>query len=171
MHKKTRPATTAPRAIAITTTLSVASLTVTATPGTAAESHDVHESDAPESNAVELFLGATAFEGALDPSIGLLYERRIGAGFGIGPLVEKAVESDSREWVLAMPLVFHAGEHWKVVLAPGTEINDGDFTYLTRIGAAYGFELQRLELSPELNFDFVGGDVKTVFGVSLGWDF
>jgi hypothetical protein len=36
---------------------------------------------------------------------------------------------------------------------------------------SYEFGFSGWSLAPELNVDFVGGEVKTVPGISIGWEF
>ena len=52
--------------------------------------------------------------------------------------------------------------------APGWEHEEGENTYLTRVGTSYEFEIGEMTLAPEINFDFVDGDAAFVAGVSLG---
>lgn len=121
-----------------------------------------------EANSIEVFLGATLDDGDSEASFGMSYERRLNESFGIGGLVEY---TNGREWIFAVPFTLHITEPWKVLLAPGFEHEDGDNTYLTRIGTAYEFKFDGWSLAPEVNVDFVDGDVKTVLGVSFGFEF
>jgi hypothetical protein len=54
----------------------------------------------------------------------------------VGTLVEY---TNGREWVLAVPLSWHVTEPWKILIAPGIEIEDGDSQYMTRVGTSYEF--------------------------------
>ena len=122
-----------------------------------------------EKNAVELFLGGTyADDEGTNFSIGLAYERRLGEKIGLGGLVEY---TEGREWVFAVPVFFHPTESWKIFLAPGFEHEDGENEFLVRLGNSYEFEMGSWTLAPELSFDFVDGDVKTVFGLNFGIGF
>ena len=42
---------------------------------------------------------------------------------------------------------------------------------MVRAGGSYEFEMGSWTLAPELSFDFVDGDVKTVFGLNFGIGF
>jgi len=126
------------------------------------------EEEAFEANVIEVFLGGTFHDGDGNASYGLSYERRLMESFGIGGLVEY---TDGREWVYAVPLTFHVTEAWKLVLAPGFEHEEGENTYLTRIGTAYEFKFDGWSLAPEINVDMVDGEAKTVAGVSIGFEF
>ena len=119
-------------------------------------------------NGIELFGGATFNESETNASFGLNYERRVTEKFGIGGLVEY---TNGREWIYAVPFSWRITDLWKVIVAPGWEHEEGENTYLTRIGTSYEFEIGEMTLAPEINFDFVDGDTAIVAGVSLGWAF
>ena len=119
-------------------------------------------------NGIELFGGATFNNSETNGSIGLSYERRVTEKFGIGGLVEY---TNGREWVYAVPFSWRITEPWKVLVAPGWEHEEGENTYLTRLGTSYEFELGEMTLAPEINFDFVDGDTAVVAGISLGFAF
>ena len=80
-------------------------------------------------------------------------------------------EANGREWVFAVPFSWRNTDPWKVTIAPGWEHEEGENTYLTRLGTSYEFEIGEVTLVPEINFDFVDGDTSFVAGVSLGWAF
>jgi len=119
-------------------------------------------------NGFEFFAGATFNHSETDASIGLSYERRVTEKFGIGGLVEY---TNGREWVYAVPFSWRITDPWKVIIAPGWEHEEGENTYLTRLGTSYEFKIGEMTLAPEINFDFVDGDTAFVAGVSLGWAF
>jgi hypothetical protein len=119
-------------------------------------------------NSVEAFVGVTFDDGDGELSLGGTYERRFNADFGAGGIAEY---TDGREWVLAVPFFWHPIEPWRFLIAPGTEIEDGDGEFVVRVGGSYDIDFTGWSLSPELNLDFVDGDVKVVVGVSFGWDF
>lgn len=120
-------------------------------------------------NLVEVFVGVTFDDGDGEPSLGGTYERRFNADFGAGGIAEY---TDGREWVLAVPFFWHPVEPWRFLIAPGTEIDEGgDGEFLVRVGGSYDIDFTGWSLSPELNLDFVDGDVVLVVGVSFGWDF
>lgn len=120
-------------------------------------------------NAIELFLGLTFVEHEdTEASIGLGYVRRVAERGSISGLVEY---TKGREWVFALPVIFDATEQWKLYLGPGLEHEDGENEFLVRFGTAYEWEMDGWTLSPELNFDFVDGDVKYVVGLTFGWPY
>ncbi len=49
--------------------------------------------------------------------------------------------------------------------------NDGDHSFLTRVGGSYEIEFSGWSLSPEVNVDFVDDDTVLVFGASFVWKF
>lgn len=150
------------------TKIFVLMLVTLAIPGMAS-AQDRGETAEFEKNALELFLGGTyAGDDGTSFSTGLAYERRLKEKLGIGGLVEY---TDGREWVLAVPVYFHPAEPWKFFLAPGLEREDGENEFMVRLGSSYEFEMGSWTLAPELSFDFVDGDVKTVFGLNFGIGF
>jgi hypothetical protein len=121
---------------------------------------------------LELFLGNTHDEGENDFTIGIGYEYRINQMFGIGVLFE-GIRSESREWIIFVPLILHPYKGWRFVLAPGLELEEQtrDKEYLTRVGAGYEFEIGRWSITPEFNLDFADRGAVPVFGVSFGYAF
>ena len=120
-------------------------------------------------NLVEVFVGITHDDGDNDASLGLTYERRFDR-FGTGFIME-FTKAESRETVLALPFFWHPAEPWRTVVAIGTEIDDGDYSALTRVGASYEIEFSGWSLSPEVNVDFVDRSPVLVFGASFVWKF
>lgn len=59
----------------------------------------------------------------------------------------------------------------------GATLHDGESdasygaSYERRVGTAYEFKFTGWSLAPEVNVDFVDGEVKTILGVSVGWEF
>jgi hypothetical protein len=121
-------------------------------------------------NTVELFVGGTIDDNDMDASIGAAYERRLSDPFGVGALVEVTV-GGSRDWVVAVPFYWHPQEPWRLLVAGGIEHDDTGNVFLVRLGGSYEIEFDGWSLSPELNLDFVDGDVLTVLGVSFDWKF
>ncbi len=123
-------------------------------------------------NSVEVFVGGTFNEGISQPSMGLNYERRVWEHTGLGILVENTA---AEEWVFVAPITWHVGEPWKIWLAPGIERSydeeENENEFLVRIGAAVEMELLGWAFAPEFNLDFVNDEVKTVVGVTVGWEF
>ncbi len=127
------------------------------------------ETEAEERNFIELFVGITHDDGENDPSLGLTYEHRFGR-FGTGFIAE-FTKADRRETVLALPFFWHPADPWRTVVAIGTEISDGDSSFLARVGESYEFEFSGWSLSPEVNVDFVDQGTVLVIGASFVWKF
>jgi hypothetical protein len=125
--------------------------------------------DAEANDMIELFVGITHDDGENNPSLGLTYEHQFGR-FGTGFIAE-FTDSDSRDAVLAIPFFWHPAEPWRTVLAVGTEIDGGDNSFLTRVGASYEIGFNGWSLSPEINLDFVDSSTVLVFGASFVWKF
>jgi len=122
-----------------------------------------------ENNSVELFLGGThADEEGTDFSIGLAYERRLTEKFGVGGFIE---HTKPEIWIFAVPIIFHVTEPWKIFIAPGLEREDSNNEFLVRLGNAYMFDMGSWSLGPELSFDFVDDEVKTIFGLLFETEF
>jgi hypothetical protein len=132
-----------------------------------AEAAGADGGEEPKQNSVELFVGGTFDSGEGDLSLGAIYVRRFGEKLGVGALAERT-DSPGREWVFAVPFFWHVVDPWKVLIAPGIERANGNNEYMTRLGASYEFEFDGWTLAPELNFDFVDSEMKTVVGVSFG---
>ena len=122
-------------------------------------------------NKVSLFGGNTQDDSENGASIGLEYEYRINPRFGIGGLGEYA-GGDFDSWVIGIPVFIHPHAGWFFRLAPGLEFEDSETSFLFRAGLGYEFELMpRWSLAPEINADFVDGDTKLVYGLTLSWKF
>ena len=114
-------------------------------------------------------MGITRDEGENEASLGLTYERKFDR-FGTGFIIE-FTKAENRETVLALSFFWHPVEPWRTVVAIGTEVSDGDYSFLTRVGGSYEFEFSGWSLSPEVNVDFVDNDTVLVFGASFVWKF
>ncbi len=103
---------------------------------------------------------------------GVEYERRLTSSVGLGLILEHA-NGDLNFTIAAVPFAYHTG-HWKFYAAPGVEFSDDDneTEFLMRFGVEYGFEIgNNFELSPQVDVDFVDGEVVTVIGLTLGYGF
>jgi hypothetical protein len=142
-------------------------------PGHGENGHELHR------NHFSFFVGITAGgdaegdgEESASPTLGLDYERRLTRLFGIGFLADVA-GGDRREFIAAIPLVFHAGKSAKIIVAPGIERNKetGHDETLLRLGFMWDFPVRRMTLSPAFNVDMVHGEQVYVVGLNVGWGF
>ncbi len=106
--------------------------------------------EAEDRNFIELFVEITHDDGENEGSLGLTYERKFDQ-FGTGFIVE-FTNADRRETVLALPFFWHPADPWRTVVAIGTEFNDGENSFLTRVGGSYEFEFSGWSLSPEVDY-------------------
>lgn len=124
------------------------------------------EEEKKTNHSVGFFVGITS-ETRRDRGLALGIEGThfFSQSFGVGGVLEYTF-GDIDAWVLSVPLVLRTGK-WKVYAGPGIEGGDltEDGEFLVRAGAEYGFEVGSIEIAPQLNFDFVDGDVITVVGV------
>jgi hypothetical protein len=140
-----------------------------------AEENDGYESvEAEGPHIIELFLGNTrsethnGHENAF--SVGVSYHYLFNPAVSVGVLAEYASDPlDS--WVLGAPIVFRVGEGWHLTAMPGVEREHGESEFLFRLGVGYEFEFTEYSLMPEVNVDFVDGEVAVVIGASIGFRF
>jgi len=136
---------------------------------TTAQAQESGSEEAEKRNFIELFVGITHDDGDNEASLGLTYERKFDR-FGTG-IIAEITKSENRETVLALPFFWHPAEPWRTVVAVGTEIDEGEHSFLTRVGGSYEFEFSGWSLSPEVNVDFVDDRTVLVFGASFVWKF
>lgn len=148
--------------------IAAASLALVLMPGAACaeDTHDEHHGSHDfHANVFGVFGGITD-EDHHDPAftLGLEYERRLSAEFGIGVIAERAF-GDLDFSVYAVPFAYHAG-HLKLYAAPGIEDSRHHGSeFLFRLGAEYGFAVGEYEISPQFNIDFVDGEEALVLGL------
>lgn len=135
----------------------------------APQAQETGSEEAEKRNFIELFVGITHDDGDNEGSLGLTYERKFDR-FGTG-IIAEFTNSESRETVLALPFFWHPAEPWRTLVAIGTEIDEGEYTFLTRVGGSYEIEFSGWSLSPEVNIDFVDDRAVLVFGASFVWKF
>ena len=114
-----------------------------------------------------LFLGNSTEDRREDPrrggTIGIEYEYRFAPNYGFAVVLEHiAGEVDVN--VLAAGFAYHDGP-WKFYGGPGIERGHGETEPMVRIGAEYDFHFGKLEVSPQVDLDFVSGERVFVVGV------
>jgi hypothetical protein len=119
-------------------------------------------------HTVGLFLGSTGQDRRTEErragvTLGLEYEYRLGPRLGVGAVAEYA-RGDFDTIVLVAPVAHHANA-WKLYAGPGVEVSEEGSEPLLRVGVEYGFEVGEMEISPQIDVDFVGGERLLIFGV------
>lgn len=154
-----------------TTILTITSLMFIGALSTLAKAEELHHpSEGEHKHRLSVFLGNTHEEGEDEFTIGIDYERRLNASWGIGGLIDHAGGKFDTT-VLAVPVFFHLDRHWRLLVAPGVEIHSGDSEFLVRAGIGYEFEVYEWTVSPEFSVDRVDGEYIQVFGLSVGRGF
>ena len=123
---------------------------------------EMPEHHAP-ANTVGVFLGDTTEDRREGATLGLEFEHRYGARYGVGITAEHVV-GDFDTNVLVIPAAVHSGP-WKLYAGPGMEYAHGHGEPLLRLGAEYGFHVGDYEISPQIDVDFVDGERLLVFGL------
>ncbi len=129
-----------------------------------------HEGTGEHRHHVAVFLGNTHESGEDEFTVGVDYEYRLDALWGIGGLIDYA-GGHFDTTVLAVPLFFHPDHQWRFLLAPGVEIHRGGSEFLVRAGVGYEFEVNEWTVSPEFSVDLVNSEYIQVFGISIGRGF
>ncbi len=133
----------------------------------AAHEHDFHK------NLVAAFVGVTTEERREKAlTYGIEYARRLSPSFGMGVFLEHA--QGDLDFSIAGVTFAYLHDHWKVYAAPGVEYSDEEYNteFLMRIGVEYSFELAYgFEISPQVDVDFVDGEVVSVVGLTFGYWF
>jgi hypothetical protein len=138
-----------------------------------------HGEEHRNKNAVGLFLGASTHLDTDDTgfTVGADYERLIGYPWGAGLIVDFASSNIERDFIVAVPLYFHA-LHWlRLSAAPGLEVaghsEEGheaevEREFLLRVGAEGEIELAtQLGLAAAFKVDWAGDRWTLVYGLGL----
>ena len=106
-------------------------------------------------------------------ALALTYEYRFHENWGIGATVDALGQNTSRNSAVAVPVSFHATEHWRLFAGPGIEFVDHKNEFLIRMGVGYEIPLTgNWTLAPEFAADFVEGSKRLfIGGVALGYEF
>ena len=133
----------------------------------AAHEHEYHK------NAVGVFAGVTSEQRReRSGTLGIEYERRLSPSTGLGVVLEHA-SGDLDFTIAAIPFAYHH-RNWRFYVAPGVEYSDEEYDteFLLRVGVEYGFEIGRhFEIVPQIDLDFVDGEMVTVVGLTFAYGF
>ena len=100
---------------------------------------------------------------------GLEYSRRLHPYVGVAGVVEYLEDGT---WVYVFPVLVYPVGGLKFVAGPGFEREEGENSFLFRVGVGYGIEFaERFSLQPSLELDFIGREEALVYGVTLGVSF
>lgn len=108
---------------------------------------------------------------------GIDYVRQFSEHWGWGVTFESEVfgSEQKRHGVLAVPVSYFLGDHWRLFAAPGIEFREPGEPdkAMFRVGAGYEFELgAHFTLAPEAQIDFIAGGTKVyVIALALGYGF
>lgn len=107
-------------------------------------------------------------------ALGIKFETQFSESWGVGVGFEQVIGSDlNRSWVVAVPVIFHATESWRLFAGPGFESLESKDKYLMRVGIAYEISFhERWTATPEFLVDFIEGGARTYFlGIAVGYGF
>jgi hypothetical protein len=126
-------------------------------------------------NGIGFFLGAATEEAGSRENgvaLGIEYERRLSASFGIGGIAEHTY-GDLDVWVYAVSFAYHTGP-WRMYAAPGIEDTRHGSEKMLRLGVEYGIPVGRWEIAPQFDIDIVDREAEVlVLGLTFarGFDF
>lgn len=121
-------------------------------------------------------LGVESKEGHEDHegfAIGLEYEFRWNRRWGIGAVVEGLGQDTVRNVLVVVPMSFHPGGGWRLIIGPGMEFTPKKDKLALRLGAGHNFHIGGTwSLSPEVFLDLIEtGETTWVAGVAVGYGF
>jgi hypothetical protein len=134
------------------------------------------EEEEPKSEVAIVFAGTYESESEKNFfTLGAEYEYRFIPKLGVSAAVEWVFESDGREFVFVVPVVYHVAAGLRLLAGPGLEHAE-DTSFLFRVGVNYAFEFgDRYAIIPSLEFDFINGEDSVteavVYGVNFGVSF
>jgi len=106
-------------------------------------------------------------------AIGLEYEYRWGAHWGVGAVVEGLGQDTVRNVLVVVPISFHPGGGWRLIIGPGMEFTPKTDKLAMRLGAGHTFHIGRdWGLAPEVFLDLIEtGENTWVAGLAIGYGF
>jgi len=154
------------------------------------EGNDARGEEQEHANELAIFLGGTSEEDETNFTLGAEYERHFSKSIGIALVAEYVDNVDA--WVFVAPITIRPSQKLglKFYAGPGLETKEPEFEhegasetldsgretfFVVRTGVGWAFELGRVAVTPQVEFDFVHehDDWKTalVFGVAVGFGF
>jgi hypothetical protein len=130
-----------------------------------AQAEPRHVGDFESHHTIGVFLGDTTEDRRDGVTLGLEYEYRASPAWGVGLTVEH-VAGDFDTNVLVLPVAHHRGA-WKFYVGPGVEFADEGEEPLLRAGVEYGFHVGEVEVSPQIDVDFIDGERLLIFGLVI----
>jgi hypothetical protein len=106
-------------------------------------------------------------------AIGLEYEFRWTRHWGVGAVVEGLGQETVRNVLVVVPISFHPGGGWRLIVGPGVEFTPKKDKLAVRLGAGYIFHIGGgWGVAPEVFLDLIETGEKTwVAGVAVGYGF
>jgi hypothetical protein len=106
-------------------------------------------------NELGLILGYTELRGGGGATLGLVYERRLRRGFGVGVFGEY-VFGEKQVPVCGALFVLHPTERLTLSVGVGAEFDDGEAERLVRLGGMYRlYERGGFAIAPAIHVDFL----------------
>ena len=140
-------------------------------------SHD-HDSHAKHNNHLALFVGNTSqhdFEqNAFTIGLDYMYFFPKSEHWGISAFGE-IIYAHHTELLFGTPLMYKINNWW-MRAGPGIELakdehNDIEYYFLGRIGTGYDFHLNKITLSPSVDFDGMRKHPAVILGLNIGFGF
>jgi len=131
------------------------------------------ESADDDRNLLGAYLGVTTSGDEEGVSVGIEYERRLSARFGIGAVIEHT-GADFRENIVAVSFAWHPWKELKLFAAPGVAIETAEASSeaLLRVGVDYGLGIGKgFEIAPGIAFDFTESENSVVIGAVFSKSF
>jgi len=130
----------------------------------------VEEEHGAGTQAVNAFLGVAGEDGELEgAAIGLDYEYRLSADWGVGPFAETVTGID-RSFTAGAQLYWHALGELVFVAGPGIERHRDEWRPIGRLGAFYELPLgDGWVMSPGVFYDVTEAEGILILGLDLGY--
>lgn len=142
--------------------------------------HDTHHDESHgHNNHLALFVGNTSQhsfdENSFTVGLDYMYFFPKSEHWGISTFGE-IIMAEHTEWLFGLPAVYKTNKGFWLRAGPGIELakdhqNNVGYYFLARVGAGYDFHLQKIVLSPSLDFDGLRKHPAIVLGLNIGFGF